>query len=89
MSGKNSKDLLVGKKADVTHAQAHICPKCGGSTGHEHVMTESHVMIGLWGSSAQAVDSGGHVRPVIRSFVQCLDCGVKFKHEALRKNGLV
>lgn len=62
------------------------CPKCGGTTGHEHVMTESHEMHGAWGEMASAGDSGINVR---RSLVTCLDCGARFQHRALERKGLV
>jgi hypothetical protein len=62
------------------------CPKCGGTTGHEHILTESHLMHGPWGESAEAGDSG--IEPK-RSMVRCCDCGAKFNHEALRRKGLV
>lgn len=62
------------------------CPKCGGATGHKHILTESHAMNGRWGEPAEAGDSGTSPK---RSLVACLDCGAKFKHEALRKRRLL
>jgi hypothetical protein len=61
------------------------CPKCGGIGGHQHVMTESHVMCGLWGEAAISEDSGLQVH---RSLVQCVDCGARFGHASLVRKGL-
>jgi len=84
--------MLVGPTQGAFSPQStkteRCCPRCGGTTGHQHVMTESHKMFGRWGESAESLDSGGHVRPVVRSLVVCADCGAKFKHAALTKLGL-
>lgn len=66
--------------------EAGGCPACGGHTGHRHTMTESHTMSGSWGEMAEAGYSGINVK---RSFVECLDCGVKFQHAHLVRQGLL
>jgi hypothetical protein len=72
----------------ATRPAAPCCPACGGEGGHRHVMTESHVMSGTWGQPAESVDSGPHVRPIVRSRVECIDCGLRFTHPWLVKQGL-
>lgn len=70
------------------HVAAKCCPACSGTTGHEHVMTESHLMHGTWGGDVESGDCGPSVAPTKRSLVKCKDCGATFKFESLRKNGL-
>jgi hypothetical protein len=65
------------------------CPKCGGTSGHEHILTEQHLMSGDWGTPAESGDSGvtDHLK-ASRSLVRCIDCGARFKHAALVAKGL-
>ncbi|MBD9427997.1 hypothetical protein IB232_21910 [Pseudomonas sp. PDM15] len=68
----------------ATHDPAQGCPKCGGQGGYQFTMTESHLMTGGWGRVPVAGDSGLNVRC---SLVECLDCGAKFKAQALEARG--
>lgn len=75
-------------RADCTQiAQAlKACPRCSGTSGHEHVLTEQHMMQGVWGEPAEAGDSGRNVR---RSLVRCLDCGSAFNYDSLLRKRLL
>lgn len=52
------------------------CPKCGGTSGYECKMTETHIMQGYWGNTPEAVDSGFDVR---WGMAHCIDCGVNLR----------
>ena len=63
------------------------CPKCGEQhAGYEYRMTETHIMTGSWGESAEAGDHSGEVS---QSLVECCACGAKFQLSALQRRGLV
>jgi hypothetical protein len=62
------------------------CPNCGGIRGYEYLMTETHLMNGLWGSSAESGDSGIDVK---QSLIECIECGHKFQFAALQRKGLM
>lgn len=68
----------------ATYDPGQGCPKCGGHAGYQFTMTESHLMCGAWGRVPEAGDSGMNVRC---SLVECLDCGAKFKAQALEARG--
>lgn len=68
------------------HPNEQCCPACGGTAGHQHEMTETHVMCGAWGEQAEAGDHTGRVQ---RSLVTCIDCGVRFQFDALTRKGLL
>jgi ribosomal protein S27AE len=62
------------------------CPRCGGSTGYEHTMRETHHMSARWGDVSES-GSGGH--DVVFGRVTCSDCGAVFNFKSLEKKGLL
>jgi hypothetical protein len=62
------------------------CPHCGGTTGYEHTMRETHHMAGTWGEVSES-GSGGH--DVVFGRVKCTDCGTVFNFKSLEKKGLL
>ncbi|BCD88019.1 hypothetical protein PSm6_44260 [Pseudomonas solani] len=60
------------------------CPMCGGQSGVQFTLTESHAMGGRWGQVPQAGDSGLKVRC---SLVACVDCGHRFRAQTLEALG--
>lgn len=62
------------------------CPECGGTSGVQGTMTETHTMGGAWWHQPEAGESGLNVR---WGLFECLDCGKKFTLRALNKKGLL
>lgn len=72
---------------DNAEPSAAACPVCGDAIqGYEYLMTETHVMTGSWGGSAEA---GDHTGIVSQSLVECAACKTKFQFRALQRRGLV
>ena len=51
------------------------CPKCGGKSGHEHVLVVHYTMGGAWGSSPET--TGDEWSSPAPKTVRCIDCGAR------------
>jgi len=57
------------------------CPKCGGTSGHEHVLVVHYTMAGNWGEVAITTGEEWSEKP--RKTVKCIDCNCRVPfHEA-------
>lgn len=56
------------------------CPKCGGTSGHEHVLVVHYTVVNMWGESAET--TGYEWSPPPPKTVRCIDCGARVEFYA-------
>ena len=65
-----------------------VCPKCGGDSGHEHVLVIHNTMTGSWGDGAEATSDCRYKNAP--KTVKCIDCGCRVPYaKAMGEDGLI
>lgn len=77
---------IVGLENAADYSPAQGCPKCGGTEGFHFTMTEETEMVGGWGGTPLAGDTGSNIR---QGLVTCYDCGHRFQLKTLSALGLI